>query len=128
MEILQIAGLGLVAALLLVVLRPQRPEMALQLSLAAGVAIFLLLVSRIQAVLQVLQDLAFRAHINPFYLSAILKVIGIAYIAEFGAQVCRDAQEGAVAVKIEMAGKILIMLVAVPIIGAIVEMIFKLLP
>ncbi len=128
MEILQIVGLGLVAALLLVVLRPQRPEMALQLSLAAGVAIFLLLVSRIQAVLQVLQDLAFRAHINPFYLSAILKVIGIAYIAEFGAQVCRDAQEGAVAVKIEMAGKILIMLVAVPIIGAIVEMIFKLLP
>ncbi len=128
MEILQIVGLGLVAALLLVVLRPQRPEMALQLSLAAGVAIFLLLVSRMQAVLQVLQDLAFRAHINPFYLSAILKVIGIAYIAEFGAQVCRDAQEGAVAVKIEMAGKILIMLVAVPIIGAIVEMIFKLLP
>lgn len=128
MEILQIVGLGLVAAILLVVLRPQRPEMALQLSLAAGVAIFLLLVSRIQAVLQVLQDLAFRAHINPFYLSAILKVIGIAYIAEFGAQVCRDAQEGAVAVKIEMAGKILIMLVAVPIIGAIVEMIFKLLP
>jgi len=128
MEILQIVALGLVAALLLVILRQQRPEMALQLSLAAGVAIFLLLISRIQAVLQVLEDLAFRAHINPFYLSAILKVIGIAYIAEFGAQVCRDAQEGAVAAKIEMAGKILIMLVAVPIIAAIVEMIFKLLP
>ncbi len=128
MEIMQIVGLGLVAAVLLVVLRQEKPELAVQLSVIAGVIIFLALVSRIAAVLAILENLAQRVDLDSIYFQTVLKIIGIAYIAEFGAQVCRDASEGALAGKIEFAGKISIIVLAVPIIGAIMETIIKLLP
>jgi stage III sporulation protein AD len=59
------------------------------------------------------------------YLNTILKIIGIAYVTEFGAQVCRDAGEGAVAGKIEFAGKIMIMVMAVPIIALVLQTISR---
>jgi len=127
-EIIQIVGLGLAGAVLLVFVRQIKPEHALFLSIALGVIIFLTLINQILSVLRVLQDLAIRANLNLLYLETILKIIGVAYIAEFGAQVCRDANEGTVAAKIELAGKVLIMVLAVPIVLAILEIIFKLLP
>jgi stage III sporulation protein AD len=61
-------------------------------------------------------------------LTTVLKIMGIAYIAEFGAQVCRDAGEGSTATKIEFAAKILVMVLALPIIVAILESVLRLLP
>ena len=58
----------------------------------------------------------------------MLKIIGIAYIADFGAQVTRDAGEEAMASKIEMAGKVLILVMAIPIVTMIIETIIKILP
>ncbi|MGI9951529.1 stage III sporulation protein AD [Moorellaceae bacterium AZ2] len=129
MEIFQIVGLGLTATLIIVVIRQAHArETALLISLVVGAVIFLLLVDRIGAVIQVLTDLSDRAGINRFYLTTVLKIIGIAYVGEFGAQVCRDAGENAVASKVEMAAKVLIMVLAIPIIVAILESIVKLLP
>ncbi|HBI03894.1 MAG TPA: stage III sporulation protein AD, partial [Paenibacillaceae bacterium] len=71
---------------------------------------------------------AAQANLNMIYLDTILKIIGIAYIAEFGAQVTRDAGQGAIASKIELAGKVLIMVMAIPILSLIVETIVRLLP
>jgi len=72
--------------------------------------------------------LASSAGINMVYMGTILKIIGIAYIAEFGAQICRDAGEGTIASKIELAAKILIMVLAVPIVVAVLTMLIKLVP
>jgi stage III sporulation protein AD len=90
--------------------------------------IFLMVLSKIQVVLNVFQDLADRANISQMYLNTILKIIGIAYITEFGSQVCRDAGEGAVAGKIEFAGKIMIMVMAIPIIALVLDTITRLIP
>lgn len=129
MEIFQLVGLGLTATFIIVVVRQaQAKEMALLISLVAGALMFLLLVDRIGAVVQVLSDLSDRAGINRFYLTTVLKIIGIAYVGEFGAQVCRDAGENAIASKVELATKVLIMVLAIPIIVAILESIVKLLP
>jgi len=129
MEIFQLVGLGLTATFIIVVVRQaQSKEIALLISLVAGALIFLLLVDRIAAVVQVLSDLSDRAGINRFYLTTVLKIIGIAYVGEFGAQVCRDAGENAIASKVELATKVLIMVLAIPIIVAILESIVKLLP
>lgn len=127
MEIWQVAALGLVAGLFAVLLRSKRPEMALQLALAAGALIFLLVLSRVSSVIDVLQDLAVRAKVNGFYLITILRVIGVAYIAEFAGQVLRDAGEGAIASKVEMAGKVLVLVLAMPILVAILESVSNLL-
>jgi stage III sporulation protein AD len=128
MDIATIVGLGLIGSILLVVVRVQRPEMAVQLSIAIGAIIFLSLVGKLIEVVQLLMDLALRSSVNRTYLTVLLKVIGVAYITEFGAQICKDAGENSVASKIEFAGKVMIMVMALPILLAILEMVMRLLP
>ena len=127
MDIAKIVGIGLLAGILINLIRQQKPELAMQLAIATGAMIFLLMVSRVMQVVDVLQTLSARAKIDQTHMAAVLKIIGIAYVADFGSQVLQDAGERSVATKVEMAGKILIMLLAVPIILAIVDTVLKLL-
>jgi len=75
-----------------------------------------------------LEELAASSGVQMIYLKTILKIIGIAYIAEFGAQIVRDAGQEGIASKIELAGKVMIMVLAIPIISIIIETVIKLLP
>ena len=128
MEILQVVALGLMVAVFAVLLRRDRPEMAMILALGFGLIVFLMVLDKLGAIITVFQDVTRRAQVDELYLSTLLKILGIAYIAEFGAQVCRDSGEGTVANKIELAGKVLIMILALPIFAAILEAIMRLLP
>ena len=128
MEIIQIIGLGFVVTLLILIIKQQRPEIAVQLSLALATIIFLMVLGKINVVLNLFRDLAEKANISQMYLNTILKIIGIAYVTEFGAQVCRDAGEGAVAGKIEFAGKVMVMVMAIPIIALVLDTIVRLIP
>ncbi|BAH43302.1 MULTISPECIES: stage III sporulation protein AD [Brevibacillus] len=128
MEIVQIVGLGLVATILALVIKEQKPMFAFLLAIASGVIIFYFLVGKIAEVIRILERLAVQADLNLVFLETILKIIGIAYIAEFGAQMTRDAGQGAIASKIELAGKVLILVMAVPIIQIIIETVIDLLP
>ncbi len=128
MEIMQIVALGLVVTVFAVLLRRERPEMALILVLGFGVIVFLMVLGKLGAIITVFQDLTRRAQVDELYLITLLKILGIAYIAEFGAQICRDSGEGTVANKIELAGKVLILILALPIFVAILEVIVRLLP
>lgn len=125
---MQIVGLGLVAAVLAVVLRHNKPEMAMFLSIALGVIIFAVMLAKIGSVLDVLKELSARADLSMVYLGTILKIVGIAYIADFGAQICRDAGEGAVASKIEFAAKILVLVLAMPVVVAVLDSLLKVVP
>lgn len=128
MEIIHIIGLGFVVTLLILIIKQQRPEMAVQLSIALATIIFLIILGKINVVLNLFRELADKANISQMYLNTILKIIGIAYVTEFGAQVCRDAGEGAVAGKIEFAGKVMIMVMAIPIIALVLDTIVRLIP
>jgi len=128
MEMIQIIGLGFVVTLLILIIKQQRPEIAVQLSLALATIIFLIVLGKINVVLNLFRDMAAKANISAMYLNTILKIIGIAYVTEFGAQVCRDAGEGAVAGKIEFAGKVLVMVMAIPIIALVLDTIVRLIP
>ncbi|MBW7459649.1 stage III sporulation protein AD [Paenibacillus sepulcri] len=128
MEIIQIVGLGLISTVLILVVREQKPMFAFLLAAFTGLFIFLYVIGKIEAVIGILEQLADRSGIPSIYLKTILKIIGIAYIAEFGAQIVRDAGQEGVASKIEFAGKILILVMAVPIISVIVETVLGLLP
>jgi stage III sporulation protein AD len=128
MEIVQIVGLGLVATILALVIKEQKPMFAFLIAVASGVIIFFFLIDKISEVIRILERLAVQADLNLVFLETILKIIGIAYIAEFGAQMTRDAGQGAIASKIELAGKVLILVMAVPIIRIIIETVIDLLP
>ncbi|GAF13664.1 stage III sporulation protein AD [Bacillus sp. JCM 19046] len=98
------------------------------MTMFVGAFIFLFLIDEIAQMIALISELAENANIHIVYLQTILKIIGIAYIAEFGAQIAKDAGQGAIASKIELAGKIFILVLAIPIIKAVIEMIIALLP
>ena len=128
MEIVKVIGIGFIAACAALVLRQHRPEMALQVGLAAGILIFFIIIFKLSAVVDLLSSFADRAGVEPRFMGIILKVTGIAYLSEFAAGTCKDAGESAIASKIEMAGKVMIMVMAVPIVGALLDVLLNLIP
>lgn len=128
MDILQIVCIGIIAVVLSAILKAQRPEIALQVSIATGLLIFVLVIVKLSAVIEFIQTFSKKADIDPTYLTILLKIVGIAYIAEFGAEVCKDAGETSVASKIELAGKVTIVILSVPIISSLLELVMKLMP
>ncbi|MCL5982749.1 MAG: stage III sporulation protein AD [Firmicutes bacterium] len=128
MEIARIVGFALIAAVLSALLREQKPVFSMLIGATAGVIIFLRLLDYLAAVLQVLTEMVLQANISLVYLNILLKVMGIAYLAEFGARVCEDAGEGVIAAKVEFAGKLLILFLAVPLLKAVLETILQFIP
>ncbi|MDQ0088224.1 stage III sporulation protein AD [Paenibacillus anaericanus] len=128
MEMIQIVGLGLLATILILVIKEQKPIFAFLIAASTGIIIFMFLIGKIGGIIEVLEQLAESSGVQMIYLKTILKIIGIAYIAEFGAQIVRDAGQESIASKIELAGKVLIMVLAIPIISIIIETVMKLLP
>ena len=128
MEIIQIVSLGLAVTVLALILKEQKPIFAFLLVTVTGIVIFLFLLGKISAVIRVLEQLADRSGVNHVFFTTILKIIGVAYIAEFGAQIVRDAGQDSIASKIELSGKILIMVMAIPIVSVIIDTVLKLMP
>ncbi|WDH81330.1 stage III sporulation protein AD [Paenibacillus urinalis] len=128
MEIIQIVGLGLIATILILIVKEQKPMFAFLIATTAGILIFLFVIGKIGSVISVLERMAESSGMDEVHLKTILKIIGIAYIAEFGAQIVRDAGQESIASKIELAGKVLILVLAIPIISIIIETVMKLLP
>ncbi|MGB4389029.1 MAG: stage III sporulation protein AD [Caldicoprobacterales bacterium] len=127
MNIIQIVIFGLVTTIIIVTVKQQRPDIALLISLAGGTVILIFVVSSLSVVIETISNLFNKSNMDPVYITTILKVIGIAYLADFGAQLCKDAGESAIAAKIELGGKILILLLAIPILTALMELILKIL-
>jgi stage III sporulation protein AD len=124
----KIVGIALVATFLSLIIKEQKPNFAFLLIVFVGCSIFLFLVDKIYEIINMLEKLAVNAKVNSVYIETILKIIGIAYIAEFAAQITKDAGQGAIASKIELAGKILILAMAIPILTVMIETIIKLIP
>ncbi|KIY21960.1 stage III sporulation protein AD [Mesobacillus subterraneus] len=124
----QITGVALIATFLALIVKEQKPNFAFLLIVFTGAAIFLFLVDQIYQIIAMIQKLAANARVNVVYVETILKIIGIAYIAEFAAQITKDAGQGAIASKIELGGKILILAMAIPILTVMIETIIRLIP
>jgi len=128
MDILQIAILGVVASILYIVLKDINKSIAFFLILVTGIIIFLAVINQISIIFETIQSLGDKANIEGLYMETILKIIGIAYIAELGSNLTKDAGLSSVAKYIELSGKIFILLLAVPIITAVIDAIISFLP
>ncbi|PHC42830.1 stage III sporulation protein AD [Bacillus thuringiensis] len=125
---MQIVGLGLVATFLAAVLNQHKSSITSLFMVFVGSVMFLILIDQIHSILQMIERVASEAKVSNVYVETLLKIIGIAYIAEFGAQITKDAGQGAIASKIELAGKILILVMAIPILTVVIETILGFLP
>lgn len=126
MDMAQMTALGLTGTLLAVTLRKENGQMALLVSVTTGVLLFLSLLAPLGELLEILRETAEKAGVSDGYFTIVLKVIGIAYLTQFGAQLCMDAGESAIAAKIELAGKILIMAVSAPVLVALLDVVLNL--
>ncbi|MBQ1248980.1 MAG: stage III sporulation protein AD [Selenomonadales bacterium] len=128
MDMVQVIGIGMTAVLLILVVRRSHPELAVQITIVVAGIVFFLVLDKLRMIIELFTEMAKRAGIGEMYLIILLKIIGISYLVEFGAQVCRDAGEGAIASKIELAGKVMILVMAVPIIAFALDTILRLMP
>lgn len=128
MDIIQIGAIGIVSTILALSIKKQSPEFSLLISIAAGVIIFIMVIPKFEALFQVFNKITSSADIDLTYISIVIKIIGIAYISQFSSQICIDAGESAIASKIELAGKILIMVISAPILLTLVELVVAMIP
>ena len=128
MEIIKIIGIALLGLIIVILIKQYKPEFAIYISLLTGVLILFLSLDRLQEIIALLQSIANKASINSRFLSLLIKITGIAFLSEFAVSICKDAGEGAIASKIEIGSKIIIIAISVPIISRLLEIILKILP
>lgn len=127
-EIIKIIGIGLVALVIAIILRQYRPEFAIYISMIAGVLILVLIMDKFTGIINLLKSISDKTYINQQFLGILLKITGIAIITEFAVSICSDAGEKAIASKIEIGSKVIIIAMSIPIISSLLELIVEILP
>ena len=114
MRIFQILGVAVLGVALALVIRPIRPELSMITGIVTGIAVTLMAVAELTGVVDALRQIALENGIDGGYVGTLLKILGIAFAAQFGVQICNDAGETAVAGKVELCGRVLILACALP--------------
>lgn len=128
MDIIKIIGVGFIGLIIIIILKQYKPEFVIYVSLLVGTTILLLSMDKINGIISLLTNLSAKANVNNQYLIILLKITGIAFLTEFAVSICNDSGESAIASKIDLGGKIIIIGMSIPIISALLELIIKILP
>ena len=128
MEVIKIIAIGLIALILIILLKQYKPEFALYISLLTGVLILILVMDKLTGIIQLIQSISNKANINNQFITILIKITGIAFLTEFSVSICKDSGETAIANKIDIGGKVLIISMSIPIIASLLETIIKILP
>ncbi len=124
---LRLGALAVVAALCAVVVKKNVKELGLVLAVAAGVLILTQVMRELEGIRDLLDSLADTAGISSALLSPVLKTVGIAIVTKLTCEICKDAGEGGLASFVEIAGSVLALWVALPLLKTVLNMITGLL-
>ena len=125
---IKIVSIGIIGALLTLVLRQLRPELAMLCALITGAVLVFSIIDQAALLLAKLAEISARFETDAGIFSTLLKITGVAYIAEFGVQACRDAGENAIASKVELGGKVVMLGLCVPVVMNLLELLSAVLP
>lgn len=126
MDIFKVIAFCILAVSIILVIKEQRKEIAIMLSIVAGVGLLIFTITQLSSIVELIDELVSNSGMNTEFLTIILKVIGISYIVEFGKNICMDAGESAIANKLEIAGKVVILTLSIPLIGALMNVLTEL--
>ncbi|MBQ3037909.1 MAG: stage III sporulation protein AD [Clostridia bacterium] len=121
MDIFAVCALGVVGMLLAVMIKKTRPEMAIAISLITGICVIFYITDGLTEIFSGFYEIVQRSGINEEYFRVAVKVCIIAYITQFASELCKDAGEGAIAVKVELAGKVSIVVMSMPVISGFLQ-------
>lgn len=125
MSVHQIAGFAVCAAAIALVMRRLRPESSAILVIAAGVLTLLMILPQLSDIVTGILSLAASGGVHTSYMSQLLKIGGISLLMDFAAQTCRDAGEEGLAMKAELAGRVLLLALALPVMHTLLEQILS---
>lgn len=126
MNILIIVSAALIAAVLSMVLKQYKPEYSLFISIAAGILIFLAVISVINPITDYIGELIEKAGLNGIYAEVLIKSLAICYITQLACDCCNDAGESAIAGKLQLAGRIAILILSLPMFKSITDIVIEL--
>ncbi|MCM1057282.1 MAG: stage III sporulation protein AD [Firmicutes bacterium] len=122
-ELVRVVFLGIAGVMLAIQFKSRKPEYGMYMGLAVGILVFGYALRQVAAVTAQLSKLQSYLGGAESYLAILLKVIGITYICEFGADICKDAGYQTVAGQIEVLGKLSVMFAGLPVLFAVIEQI-----
>ncbi|MBB2182384.1 stage III sporulation protein AD [Lachnospiraceae bacterium MD1] len=123
----QIAVIGIIAITLAIIFKKGKEEYSLYISIAACFFILLWGISKLEVILDAINQLQGYIHINKAYVGILTKIIGITYVTEISSSLCKDSGYQAIAEQIELVGKLTILAISMPIMLALLETINSLL-
>ena len=127
MELLRVVGVGLVGVLFATMLRRDKPEWHLLILVATGVIVLVIVFSSMTTVINAFGELLSSTGVDNALFSGVLKIVGVGYLTEYAASVCSDSGAQSVGEKVQLAGKITVFLMGLPIVTALVRTISQLL-
>ncbi len=125
-NVIQIIGIGFIALIAIIIIKQYKPEFAIYISMIAGVLIIYIIVDKLGGIINLLQSISDKSGVSSQFLELLLKITGIAFLTEFAITICKDSGEGAIASKIEIGSKVVIISMSIPIISSLLEVVLKL--
>ena len=127
-EVIKIVGIGLIALILIIIIKQYRPEFAIYISIISGIIIFFCAIDKLTNIIDLLKQICNQSGVNNKYLDILIKMTGIAFLAEFAISICKDAGESSLANKVELGSKAIVISMSIPIIHNLLEIILNLMP
>ena len=128
MDIVKIIGVGLISLIIIIIVRQYKPEFTLYVSLLAGAIILVFIMDKLDGIISLLTTLSNKTAINNEFLTLLIKITGIAFLTQFAVSICKDTGETAIANKVDMGGKVIIVSMSIPIISSLLETVVEILP
>lgn len=121
MDIFKIVGVGIIGVFLSMTVRAYKPELGVLTALSAAFLLILFTVPKLSGIIDGVNSLAENAVIDGYYIKSAVKIIGIAYITDFASELAKDANEALLSKKLELAGKITIIAIMMPVISRLIS-------
>lgn len=126
-DVIKIIGIGLISVIIIIIIKQYKPEFALYVSIIAGAIIIFMTLDKLEGVISLLKSISDKAGVSSKFLGLLLKITGIAFLSEFAINICKDSGDTAIANKVEVGSKIVIISMSIPIISNLLDVIMKLL-
>ncbi len=127
MQIFQLVGIAFVTAVAALILKGTKPELAFAVTVAGSIILLLFVFEMLKGTVAIFGDIADEAGLNSSLIKILLKMVGIGYLVEFSAGILNDFGQNSVADKLIFCGKVLILVLAIPILESVLTLIKQLL-
>ena len=121
MDILRISVLGIAGVLLAVLLQKEKSEYSMFISMAVCICIFIYIIGKVETVIDFAKKMQSFAAVDQTYITLILKMVGITYVAEFAMNICKDAGYQMIGTQIDLFCKLSVMVLSMPVLLAILD-------